>query len=164
MLTTDKISKYDKVRITKSHHEIDKDGTDTSIFVGQVGTVVAIDKWGDGKYPYEVEFADEDIQDLNEKYGTFLWEREQLEFWFDIEKMPIGLADLQGENKTNQTKVYHEPKKVATINKNDLVYLSDSIESNIKRLHSQQNAVEAVLYSLVTLKDNIEKRMKEMEE
>lgn len=160
MMIKTKFEKYDRVKVIKSHHEIEEDGTDTTMFVGQIGHIVEVDKWDDGKYPFEIEFEDEEVQELNEKLGTFLWEAEQLIFW--SKEKPIGLADLQGIEKTSP-KVYHEPVRVTTINKNDLQYMLDSIDINIKKLHSQQNTVEAVLYSLITLRDSIEKRMKELE-
>lgn len=160
MLTTDKISVGDIVRVIKSHHEIDaEDGIDTTEFVGVVGKVTNINKWGDDKYPYEIEFKDEELQMISENYGTLLWEREQLEF-YEIKK-PIRSANLQGEKQSS--KVYHEPKKVATINKNDLEYIAENFSKALDELKRIDTAVVDLRYRLSVLLSNTNERIKEME-
>ena len=67
-----KIKLYDKVKVIKNLPESGEVELVRNNYIGEVATVISIDKNWD--YPYELSFNDKDLE------NDYLWKREELEF------------------------------------------------------------------------------------
>ena len=67
-----KIELYDKVKVIKNLPENGEVELIRNNYIGEVATVISIDKNWD--YPYELSFNDKDLE------NDYLWKREELEF------------------------------------------------------------------------------------
>lgn len=67
-----KIKLYDKVKVIKNLPEDGEVELVRNNYIGEIATVISIDKNWD--YPYELSFEDKDLE------NDYLWKREELEF------------------------------------------------------------------------------------
>lgn len=65
-------------------------------FIAATGTIIAVDKYGDGgAFPYEIKFDDKHLDRISNSSGGFLWEEHQLERYSEVADPLITRREIE---------------------------------------------------------------------
>lgn len=145
MMQSSEFKKWDKVKVVKSHNQVDDEDLDTTSYIGSIGTIIEVDNgW---KYPITIEFDDEAMESRSDKLGTLLWLPEQLIFWFD-EPLPLKtnkpVEEVKKEVKKEVTK-YDYLEMVTYLSSLQFIMETGRIDLALKSLkHKQKVLIEKI--------------------